>query len=139
MLKPNLTTPILIAPCGINCRLCRAYVRDRKACPGCRGDDTFKAISCVNCKIKNCAKLVSGEIEFCYDCGEFPCPRLAHLDNRYRTKYAASPIDNLVSIKTTGIENFVESENKKWICPECGSMICMHKPQCLSCGYEWHK
>jgi hypothetical protein len=137
--KTNSNTPELIAPCGINCRLCRAYVRDKKACPGCRGDATIKLKSCVLCKIKNCEKLAQGNLEYCFECNEFPCARLTHLDKRYRTKYATSPIGNLTRIQETGILNFVENENKKWACPECGAMICMHQPQCLTCGYIWHK
>ncbi len=135
----NTTNPKLIAPCGINCRLCRAYTRDRKSCPGCRGDDTFKSKSCVNCQIKNCEKRINGKIEYCFECDEFPCKRIAHLDRRYRTRYGTSVIDNLLSIKKVGIHHFVENENEKWTCPECGSMICMHKPQCLTCGYSWLK
>jgi len=26
---------VLIAPCGMNCRLCMAYQRDKKQCKGC--------------------------------------------------------------------------------------------------------
>jgi hypothetical protein len=137
--KINLTNETLIAPCGINCRLCRAYARDKKTCPGCRGDDTFKLKSCVTCRIKNCEKLVEGEIVYCFDCNEFPCARLTHLDKRYRTNYGTSVIDNLRSIEKFGIINFVKKENNKWTCPECGEMVCMHKPQCLSCGYVWRK
>jgi hypothetical protein len=136
---PNSTNPTLIAPCGINCRLCRAYTRDRKSCPGCREEDINKSNACVTCQIKNCEKMVEGKIEYCFDCGDFPCARMTHLDKRYRTKYGTSMIDNLMSIKKIGIINFGENENKKWTCPECGAMICMHKPQCLSCGYEWNK
>jgi hypothetical protein len=29
--------PEIISPSGLNCSLCRAYLRDRNACPGCRG------------------------------------------------------------------------------------------------------
>lgn len=137
--KPNSTSPMLIAPCGINCRLCRAYVRDKKACPGCRGENTFKANSCVTCVIKNCEKMVKGKFEYCFECDKFPCARLTHLDKRYRTKYGTSPIENLINIKKIGIRNFVKNENKKWTCPECGATICMHKPQCLACGYVWLK
>ena len=136
--KPNSTGPILIAPCGIDCRLCRAYVRERKSCPGCRIDGRFKSNACAACAIKNCEKLVKGNIEYCFDCDEFPCARLSHLDKRYRTKYATGVLDNLLSIKKIGIRNFVNNENKKWACPRCGSMLCMHKPQCMSCGYVWH-
>ncbi len=91
------------------------------------------------CKIKNCEKNVRGKFQYCFECDEFPCARLTHLDKRYKTKYGTSPIDNLRSIKEIGKIKFVENEDKKWICPECGTMICMHIPQCLTCGYVWHK
>jgi len=127
----------LIAPCGINCRVCRAYMRvgKSKSCLGCRGDFTWKSSSCV----KNCEKMITGKFEYCFECGEYPCTRLRRLDKRYRTKYGTSPIANLTSIKEIGIDIFVENETKKWTCPECGSMLCMHIPQCLKCGYAWHK
>jgi hypothetical protein len=95
--------------------------------------------SCITCRIKNCEKLAKGELEYCFGCDEFPCERLTHLDKRYRTKYGTSVLDNLASIEQFGIAYFVESENKKWACPKCGEMLCMHKPQCLSCGYAWHE
>jgi hypothetical protein len=138
--KINSTSPKLIAPCGINCRLCRAYVRVGKSipCPGCRGDNTNKARSCVTCKIKNCVENSGGKFQYCFECELFPCARLKQLDKRYKTKYGTSPIQNLHSIKEIGIRKFVENENKKWTCPECGTMLCMHIPQCLSCGHVWH-
>jgi hypothetical protein len=82
--------------------------------------------------------MVKGKTQYCFDCEEFPCAHLTHLDKRYQTNYGTSVIDNLLSIKKKGIRKFVENENKKWICPECGTMLCMHRPQCLSCGYEWY-
>ncbi len=134
MLKTNPTSPILIAPCGINCRLCRAYARDRNPCSGCRDGGTHLA-----CKIKNCKALKRGKYKYCFSCTEYPCATLVHLDKRYRTRYATSPIDNLKNIKEAGIRAFVEKENKKWTCPQCRAMLCMHQPGCLSCGYVWHK
>jgi hypothetical protein len=138
--KIELCSPNLIAPCGINCRLCRAYVRVGKSipCPGCRGDNIHKSRSCVTCKIKNCEESINGKFKYCFECELFPCARLSHLDKRYKTKYGTSPLENLQSIKEIGIRNFVENENKRWICPECGVIICMHVPQCLSCGYVWN-
>lgn len=138
--KINPVLPKLIAPCGINCRLCRAYVRVGKSipCPGCRGDNIYKSRSCVTCKINNCKENMGGKLRYCFECELFPCTRLTHLDKRYKAKYGTSPIENLQSIKEIGIRNFVRNENKKWICPECGMMICMHIPNGLSCGYVWH-
>lgn len=131
------TSSKLISPCGLNCRLCRAFVRDKKACPGCRADDSLKSQACGTCRIKNCEKIVKGGIKYCFSCDEFPCVHLIHLDNRYRTNYGMSVIDNLKNIKEFGIRQFVRNENEKWTCQECGEVICIHKPQCLSCGHTW--
>jgi predicted RNA-binding Zn-ribbon protein involved in translation (DUF1610 family) len=46
-------------------------------------------------------------------------------------------IDNLENIRNFGIRNFIRNEKKKWTCPECGEIISVHKPQCLSCGHKW--
>jgi len=45
-------------------------------------------------------------------------------------------IDNLNRIKKVGIRQFIRDEKVKWRCPECGEMICVHKPDCLSCGHN---
>ncbi len=126
-----------IAPCGMNCSLCHAYIRDKNVCPGCNGDDEFKSKYCVICKIKNCETRKAGAFKYCSECNEFPCPRIKHLDKRYRTKYAMSMIDNLEYIKQFGIRKFVRREKEKWVCPGCGKIICIHKKTCIFCGYDW--
>ena len=133
----NAMSASLIACCGMNCRLCRANRRDRNACPGCRGDDSLKTKTRVMCRIKTCEKIVRGEARYCFSCDSFPCDRLHHLDKRYRTKYGMSMIENLRNIQKLGIRHFIENEKRKWTCPECGEMICVHEPQCLSCGRRW--
>lgn len=135
--KARLTKISLIAPCGINCQLCRAYGRERNPCPGCRASHAFQSKNCFQCSV-HCEKLAAGDLKYCFECNEFPCERLAHLDKRYRTRYAVSPIDNLNRIQAEGIRKFVQSENEKWACPACGAMLSMHDPQCRSCGYQWH-
>lgn len=127
----------LIAPCGMNCRLCRAYIRDKNRCPGCRVDDNTKPQYCIACKLKNCENLAAINARYCYACDDFPCARLKRLDKRYRTRYGMSMLENLAMIKTGGIRQFIRNEKDKWRCPDCGDMICVHKPQCLSCGYQW--
>ena len=135
--KTNVMSAALIAPCGMNCRLCRAYGRDRNACPGCRGDDSVKPKTRVLCRIKTCEKIARGGARYCFRCGDFPCDRLNHLDKRYRIHYGMSMIDNLVYIKKFGIRLFIRNEKEKWTCPECGQLICVHEPQCLFCGHTW--
>ena len=141
--KKTTTIPtILIAPCGMNCRLCWGYIRDKNACPGCLtldSQESQKSKCRTTCVIRNCEHLAKGKTRYCSgSCNGFPCARLKQLDKRYRTRYGMSMIDNLKMINEVGIRDFIKSEKLKWVCPECGEMICVHKPICLSCGYEWH-
>ncbi len=131
------SNPAIIAPCGINCSLCRAYIRERQPCPGCRGVDERKSNACITCAIKNCKELAAGGFQFCSFCDKFPCADLKRLEKRYQTRYGVSVIANLQRIKTIGVERFLAEETAKWTCPECGSLLCMHKPQCVSCGHTW--
>jgi hypothetical protein len=129
-----MTETQLIAPCGMNCGICRAYLRKERKCPGCHGEDTLKAASCVKCIIRNCEMIQASQSKFCYECEKYPCIRLKQLDKRYRTKYAMSMIENLGNIKSIGLSAFVENEKERWRCPKCGGMICVHKGYCLDCG-----
>ena len=124
----------LIAPCGMNCRLCYAYTREKNPCPGCRGDDSTKPKTRVECRIKNCSQFEKKGVTYCFQCDNFPCKWLIHLDNRYRTKYRMSMIDNLKMLKYSGVRKFIESEKERWACSECGGILCVHKPNCPHCG-----
>ena len=132
----------LIAPCGMNCRLCRGFIREKNTCPGClriNSQESQKSKYRTTCEIRNCEKRTKGKTKYCSDsCDIFPCARLKQLDRRYRIKYGMSMIDNLKMINEVGVRTFIRNEKSKWICPECGEMICVHKPVCLSCGYKWH-
>ena len=44
-----------------------------------------------------------------------------------------SMIENLDYIKNNDISAFVEKEEKRWRCPECGGVICVHRGYCLDC------
>jgi hypothetical protein len=123
----------LIAPCGMNCSICMAYVRDRNKCPGCRGTDANKPVTRVRCKIKNCKNILKDSAKFCFECGNFPCDNLKHLDKRYRTKYNMSMIDNLEFIRDYGIRNFLKNEDVRWTCSRCEGTICVHRGTCVEC------
>lgn len=131
----------LIAPCGMNCNLCRAYqFREldanalgfhRKYCPGCipRGQN------CVFMK-SACDIIGEGKVRFCYECDRFPCKRLKSLDKRYRTKYHMSMIENLNFIQQKGMESFLASQQEMWACPTCKQARCCHEDLCLHCDIE---
>ena len=117
-----------IAPCGMNCRLCIAYVRAKNSCDGCLSPDTKCSKKCT---LRFCTKRKG---KYCdHTCVSFPCQRLKNLDRRYRSKYGMSMIENLMYIENFGIRQFVRNENKRWACNECGALICVHRPNCLHC------
>ena len=124
----------LVAPCGMNCGICSAYLREKNKCLGCRVPDDKKPITRVRCKIKTCEVYVNEKSEYCYQCAGFPCTNLRQLDHRYRTKYNMSMIENLEYIKERGIQAFVRNEKIRWTCQVCGGIICVHKKHCIRCG-----
>ena len=128
---------MLIAPCGMNCGLCHAFLRSRNPCPGCRSDDRGKPKTRVACLIKNCESRIRTGTDFCGDCASFPCGSLVRLDKRYRANYGMSMIDNLQAIKSSGMGGFLREEQARWECSRCGETICVHKAHCLGCQRRW--
>ena len=131
-------TPELIAPCGMNCALCKAYLAYTHGVPRQRG----KVTHCEGCRprakncyvIRGCLKLRKHQIESCGQCDMVPCKNLAHLDKRYRERYDMSMVENLKEIKTLGIQEFLENQRKKYRCSNCGDVVCVHDGKCYSCG-----
>ena len=125
----------LIAPCGMNCSICVAFFgytmqgKQRKLkCPGCRP----RGKHCSWIKEK-CQKLAKHELEYCYECIDFPCETLQDLDRNYRQKYNMSIIDNLNYIKENGPQAFLQAQTEKYTCPSCGSLVCVHTNKCYNC------
>ena len=130
----NIHADTLVAPCGINCGYCFAYLQKNK-CTGCRGSDFKKPVTRISCKIKTCNVFQKGKATFCFECEKFPCKNLTHIDTRYKIKYNVSLIGSLEYIKNNGIRKFIKRETEKWKCAECGEPICLHSNICSSCGY----
>jgi len=123
----------LIAPCGMNCGVCIAYLREKKPCKGCRQKSENKPYHCITCIIANCENLAKTESGFCFDCIKFPCKRMKQLDLRYRKKYRTSLIENLKEIQQQSINVFLNNEAVKWTCSFCGEILSIHRLYCLNC------
>lgn len=125
----------------MNCAICSGYLaleNDVKSkgtkmpyCAGCRPRDK----KCAFLK-KRCDLLLNNRIKYCYECDDFPCEKLLHIDKRYRDNYKMSMIENLEYIKGFGIERFLKKEGEKWKCSECGGVICCHNGICFSCNLD---
>ena len=133
--KTDKHTSELIAPCGMNCRICLGYFgylasgkKRKMRCIGCKPRDK----SCAFLK-KYCKKLTKNEVEYCYECSDFPCSHLEKLDKGYRERYHMSMIENLEFIRDNGMDAFLKQQEKKYTCPTCGGVMCVHTDVCYSC------
>ena len=104
-----------IGCCGLDCGLCpRYYTVGSSRCPGCCGPDFFnKHPSCsyITCCVKK------KSLEACAQCDEFPCSKFeswletgGEYDSFLTHKKAKS---NLDSIKTCGLDSFIEQQRKR--------------------------
>ncbi len=133
----------LAAPCGVYCGACRQYLLRKKdllekrgytrGCEGCR-------IRNKNCAFirRDCTALRKNEIEFCYECENFPCQKLQKLDNRYRERYTVNMINNLKRIEEIGVEKWLKEQEELYTCPECEGEICVHDAECYDCGMKFN-
>jgi len=116
----------LIAPCGMDCGLCEAYLREKNKCPGCY---TGRKVNNrpIKCARRLCKKRHG---DFCYDCDIFPCTSIKKLDERYRKRYGMSEIENLNFIQKNGIGKFIKDQEQKYSCNNGGGVICVHDKKC---------
>jgi hypothetical protein len=134
----------LVAPCGINCGVCKRYLgtttgiaqkKGLPTCIGCRPGNIKGNFIGGSCALR-CELLGENKIDFCFECKNFPCQKLQILNHRYSTKYNTNLINNLLEIKKSGLDRWLEREEEKWKCPECGGLIAIHDRMCYSCGYQ---
>jgi hypothetical protein len=138
MIRRELS-PELLAPCGMNCGVCKAYLAYSRGVPRQRGKVTHCA-GCLprgkNCFIKRgCKKLTENRIRFCFECETMPCKSVDRVDRRYRARYDASLVENLREIEEKGVEEFLKNQRQKYRCPECGDVVSIHDGKCYACGY----
>ncbi|MDQ2086869.1 DUF3795 domain-containing protein [Herbivorax sp. ANBcel31] len=136
----------LVAPCGLDCFNCGAYEKnisdivrqklstisgkkpDDVACKGCRvtkGKD-LPLVDC--CATYQCS--LKQKIDFCYECGNFPCSKLAPCASNADFVPQNMKIYNLCRMKKVGIEKWIEETktirelySKGEYVPGCGPIL----------------
>ena len=120
----NIISANIIAPCGLDCGICKRALTGTNPCPGCLGPDEKKPEFCrERCGIILCGKRIENGYKYCDECPDYPCADVMEIENRYTSKYPLyeSPGKNLRDIRELGMEKFLENEREKFTCKECGA------------------
>lgn len=113
----------LVAPCGIDCGVCELYTarydeklrklmvskgipESKLPCDGCRNIDGKCPVIQGDCKTYSCVKAKG--VEFCHECGDFPCVKLHPSANRADILPHNMKVFNLCTMKRVGVERFTE-------------------------------
>jgi hypothetical protein len=127
----------MIAPCGLDCAICRKALQEENPCMGCCGPDEGKTDFCLNhCKIRRCERLRELGSDFCDVCPLYPCEDVLEKETRYTAAYPLfeSPMGNLAYIRKHGMDAFIRKERAEWTCVDCDGVICVHSGICSGCG-----
>jgi len=119
-----------VAPCGIDCGICELYLckdnqqlfdyvvsrgipKEKLPCAGCRTIEGYCPVIGSQCATYAC--VTDKNVEFCFECCDFPCSKLHPSADRADTLPHNLKMFNLCTIQREGLEGFValSSEIKK--------------------------
>lgn len=93
----------LFSLCGLNCGLCP--MRLGNYCGGCGNGNQ-------SCKIAKCS-LEHGEIEYCYECKQYPCEKYQHIDEYDSFITHRKRKEDLEKARSIGIEQYNFEQREK--------------------------
>ena len=116
----------LISPCGLYCGSCTRYrarsdealrkkmaeregiaVEEVRLCVGCRQSGGMASRGDVACDTYACA-VDAKEVEFCYECEDFPCLKLAPCADRAQGIPHNTKIYSLILLQKLGLDAWLE-------------------------------
>lgn len=122
--------------CGLYCGAC-PKLRNTKAgtetdeCYGCKSEQT--AGYCALCGIKACAR--GRGRAFCSECSEYGACRLMEnflADTNWPYQQLAS--SNMESIRQRGLSEWLQAQEQRWRCANCGAYHSWWDETCPQCG-----
>ncbi len=137
-----------LAPCGLYCGVCGIMMADRDnnekfrerlcavygtkpediRCKGCMAPEDDVFLFCKSCPIKTCTS--EKGYQGCHQCDDFPCDHINQfpLDVGKKVMLRAIP-----QWREWGTEKWVEEEEKRYHCPNCGYALFRGAKRCRSC------
>ena len=95
-------------------------------CEGCLSDDRF--LYCKVCPIRECVE--DKDFESCHQCDDSPCSFIDDFPLEVGKKVILRAIPEW---REMGTERWVEEEEKRYHCPECGHPLFRGAKRCRSC------
>lgn len=96
----------LFSLCGLNCGLCPMYIRGN--CGGCFSDSPcYPTCPIAPCSVRH------GNVEYCFECSEYPCPRYDGIDLHDSLISHRNQKKDLAKAKEIGIEAYLEEQRAK--------------------------
>lgn len=149
--------PKLLAPCGLYCGVCAVFCATEDnnekfrelllgvykgklpdsdnltaediRCEGCLSEQPF--LYCKACPIRECSK--SKGYTGCHECDDFPCLYVEQFPIPVGKKVMMRAIPYW---REVGTERFVEDEEARYLCPECGHKLFRGAKRCNQCKVE---
>jgi len=122
----------MIAPCGVNCIACSAYLSDKNPCAGCCAPNEMSTLkSCRNCVKKRCC--LEKSLQWCFQCEKFPCTKIKDLNRRYMQNYDVNIVQNGLDARKD-MQVFLKEQKERFICNLCVGIINQHHKICSECG-----
>ena len=152
--------PDFLSPCGLYCGVCAIHLaaRDNNVklqerlvnlykgstpdkgtlpnsenlsvedihCGGCLSDALF--MHCQQCEIRTCTK--ARGYAGCHECDEFPC---AHIDDFSMAVGKKVILRAVPHRREAGTEKWVQDEEARYTCPECGNKVFRGAGRCNQC------
>ena len=152
--------PDFISPCGLYCGVCAIHIADRDKnkkfkeklvnlykgkvpgkgtlpnsenlstqdikCGGCLSDDLF--MHCKQCEIRDYTR--EKGYTGCHECDEFPCQHIENFPMSVGKKVILRAIPYR---RKVGTEKWIEDEEARYFCPECGHKVFRGVVKCNHC------
>ena len=148
------------SPCGLYCGVCAIYIAHRDnnqklkeglvrlyqggtagkgilpnseklttediRCNGCLSNDRF--MHCQQCEIRECTqeKGYTG----CHECDDFPCQHIEHFPMTVGKNVILRSVPYR---RKFGTEKWIQDEEARYICPECGNKVFRGVVRCNQC------
>ena len=101
------------------------------ACSGCKSDTLYPG--CRICGLRSCA--LGKNIEHCIYCSDYPCKSYRAWQRAAKLlPHVQEAAESLEAIKRDGVDHWLDSQKKRWSCPDCNTPYSWYASICSTCG-----